>query len=185
MQRYIHVCKGKNSTGRKLHPPLEAIEPLMVEFCIALARLGEPLTKAAVITLANDLIADNNNVRIKVEEHHRISKAAIINFKVGKKWYRNFMKRHKDQISARAVNVKDKNRCTWVKEENFKAMYDCAYEAMVESRIARKDGDNYILTRPEHLVFVDETGCNTNQLKDGHVGGELFVAPNNEPEARI
>ena len=37
----------------------------------------------------------------------------------------------------------------------------------------------YKLTRPEFLLFVDETGCNTNQLNDGKVGGELFIMPKN------
>jgi hypothetical protein len=35
----------------------------------------------------------------------------------------------------------------------------------------------YTLTLPEYLLFVDETGCNTNQLNDGKVGGEVFIMP--------
>jgi hypothetical protein len=31
--------------------------------------------------------------------------------------------------------------------------------------------------------MVDETGCNTNQLNDGKVGGELFVLPKQDNEA--
>jgi hypothetical protein len=31
------------------------------------------------------------------------------------------------------------------------------------------------LTHPKFLLFVDETGCNTNQLNDGKVGGELYL----------
>jgi hypothetical protein len=29
--------------------------------------------------------------------------------------------------------------------------------------------------KPENVIFVDETGCNTNQKWDGHIGGEFFV----------
>jgi hypothetical protein len=32
-----------------------------------------------------------------------------------------------------------------------------------------------VLEHPEYLLFVDETGCNTNQKEDKYVGGELFV----------
>jgi hypothetical protein len=39
------------------------------------------------------------------------------------------------------------------------------------------------LTKPEFLLFVDETGCKTNQLNDGRVGGELFVVPKIDNEA--
>jgi len=35
------------------------------------------------------------------------------------------------------------------------------------------------LTHPEFLLFVDETGCNTNQLNDGKVGGELYLMQKN------
>jgi hypothetical protein len=33
----------------------------------------------------------------------------------------------------------------------------------------------YKMLHPENLVFVDETGCNTNQKDDGHIGGEMFA----------
>ncbi len=33
------------------------------------------------------------------------------------------------------------------------------------------------------MLFVDETGCNTNQLNDGQVGGELLVLPKNDNKA--
>jgi hypothetical protein len=33
------------------------------------------------------------------------------------------------------------------------------------------------LTHPEYLLFVDKTGCNTNQKDDKYIGGELFVLP--------
>jgi len=42
---------------------------------------------------------------------------------------------------------------------------------------------HYVLTKPEYLLFVDETGCNTNQLNDGHVGVETFIVPKDDPEA--
>jgi len=38
------------------------------------------------------------------------------------------------------------------------------------------------LTRPEYVVFVDETGCNTNQLNDGRVGNEKFILPKQDSE---
>jgi hypothetical protein len=31
------------------------------------------------------------------------------------------------------------------------------------------------LTHPQFVLFFDETGCNTNQKKDGHNGGEKYV----------
>ena len=44
----------------------------------------------------------------------------------------------------------------------------------------------YQLTHPERCLFVDETGCNTNQKDDGHQGGKLFVIDKNQIEgARV
>jgi hypothetical protein len=37
--------------------PLHDVEPLILEFCIRLAKMGRPLTKTTVLELANDLIA--------------------------------------------------------------------------------------------------------------------------------
>jgi hypothetical protein len=31
------------------------------------------------------------------------------------------------------------------------------------------------LIYPEHVSFADETGCNTNQKKDGHIAGTKYV----------
>jgi hypothetical protein len=56
---------------------------------------------------------------------------------------------------------------------------------MVEAGVAVKMDDtvdhgdglkmHYVLTKPEFVLFVDETGSNTKQLKDGKVGGEQFI----------
>ena len=72
-------------------------------------------------------------------------------------------------------------------------MYDEVYDAMVEAGVAKKlevpiwvdqDGNaceeiqafgrkaTHELTRPDMVVFVDEVGCNTSQVGDGHVGGQ-------------
>ena len=38
------------------------------------------------------------------------------------------------------------------------------------------------LIKPERCVFVDETGCNTNQKEDNYNGGEQFVVPTGSVE---
>jgi hypothetical protein len=83
--------------------------------------------------------------------------------------------------------MKDVKRNSWVTRENFKNMYENVYERMVEAGIAEKEEiemqyeeglpSKYTHTLPEYLLFVDETGCNTNQLNDGKVGGEVYFIP--------
>jgi hypothetical protein len=86
-------------------------------------------------------------------------------------------------------------------------MYNAVYDEMVHAGIAEKVMEDvmydvsgnitndktkmygrptkYILTRPEELLFVDETGCNTNMKQDGHVGGEMFLLPCEDAESGI
>lgn len=52
--------KRGNATGKgKAHvSPVASMEPVLLDFCIKLARMGQPLDKEQVVTLANDLIKD-------------------------------------------------------------------------------------------------------------------------------
>jgi hypothetical protein len=171
--------------------PIADLEPLIVEFCIRLAKIGNPLTKKTVTLLANDLVTDNeyeSRIINCKKDRHLVSDGTL-----GDAWYRGFMTRHKEVLTNKQRTVKDVKRNTWVTVENFESMYENVYEAMVEAGIAEKKEEavqyetgrpsQYVLTKPEYLLFVDETGCNTNQLDDGHVGGETFILPKDDPEA--
>jgi hypothetical protein len=93
-----------------------------------------------------------------------------------------------EQLTRSGTTIKECKRNTCVTKENFQNMYENVYEAMVKAGIADEKEEEIeyetslpsrsLLTKPEFLLFVDETGCNTNQLNDGRVGGELFVVPN-------
>jgi hypothetical protein len=71
-----------------------------------------------------------------------------------------------------------------VTRENFENMYDNVYKTMLEANMAEELSEKIQheagllskskLTRPDYVLFVDETGCNTNQLNDGRFGNELF-----------
>jgi hypothetical protein len=89
----------------------------------------------------------------------------------------------------------------WCTYKNFSEMYDHIYEAMVLHGIAskvdtevllNKEGSiveepkeafglptQYLLQRPDKLIFVDEVGSNTSTTKDGHIGGEKFLCEAN------
>ena len=116
---------------------------------------------------------------------------------LGSKYWNGFMRRHQHILkSKRAVKFEAK-RAEWCTYENFSEMYDHIYEAMVMKGIASKvdtkvlldkegliveDREDafglptqYLLQRPDKLIFVDEVGSNTSTTKDGHVGGEKFL----------
>ena len=158
-----------------------------MEFCVRLGKMGCPLTKTTVIELANDIIS-GTELKEEVLNCKQLRKLKSIE-KLGNAWYQGFLSRHEDVLTRNGSEVKDLKRRTWVKSENFQNMYENVYATMVEAGIAEELEEEiqherglptkYALTKPEFLLFVDETGCNTNQLNDGKVGGELFIMPKN------
>lgn len=86
-----------------------------------------------------------------------------------------------------------------IRDSNFQLMYDNVYHQMVEAGVAIElenpimvdaEGNQvtdtalavgrptkFQLTKPNYVLFVDETGKNTNMKTDGKVGGQQFVVP--------
>jgi hypothetical protein len=153
--------------------------------------MGNPLTKTTIIELANDLIAETE-YQEKIKECKGLRKLNYTE-KLGDAWYRGFMSRYSDKLTQSGTTIKDTKRNTWVTKENFQIMYESVHEAMVTAGVTQNEDEEinygtglpsrYRLTKPEYVLFMDETGCNTNQLNDGRVGGELFIVPKADNEA--
>jgi len=171
-------------------PPIAELEPMLCEICIRLGKMGQPLTKGTVIELANSMI-------LKTEYQEKLQAAKRLRHlgdegSLGNAWYRGFLSRHKSLLTTKGIVIKDVKRRTWVTRENFENMYENIYKNMVEAGVAEEltesiqheDGlpSKYRLIHPDYCLFVDETGCNTNQLNDGRVGGELFILPKRDCE---
>ncbi len=66
-------------------------------------------------------------------------------------------------------------------------MYSSVYKTMVEAGVVEELEEEiqqdsgipskFQLINPDYVIFVDETGSNTNQIKDGRVGGEKCIVP--------
>jgi hypothetical protein len=89
------------------------------------------------------------------------------------------------------------NRSDWTTLPNIKQMYEVIYDEMADARVAvtlqnpiftdingKPEDDetkrfglkqNIKITKPEWILFANESGFNTSQKKDGHVGGQKFV----------
>jgi hypothetical protein len=83
--------KRGNPDAKKTYSifPISDLEPLIVEFCIRLAEIGDPLTKRTVIQLANSLVVDNDyQSRINECKNDR---NLLCNGFLGDAWYRGFM----------------------------------------------------------------------------------------------
>jgi len=64
--------------------PLDHVEPLILELCIRLAKMGSPLTKTTVIELANDIVS-GTEVEELIADCKKIQK--LQNTKLGSAWY--------------------------------------------------------------------------------------------------
>lgn len=181
--------------------PLASIEPFVVETCIRLANMGAALTKDQVLALVNSFIEgtemrnDFINFKAKRKLYCNQSDTAV----VGEGWYQGFMRRNSNKIIRKQGRIKDIKRHTWCVYERFESMYDSVYSQMVKSNVAKelenevlldRNGNvveeqsnalglptKYVVTDPNYILFVDETGKNTNMKSDGMVGGQRFIIP--------
>jgi hypothetical protein len=137
--------------------------------------MGQPLTKGTVIELANSLIS-KTKYQEKLQAAKKLRRLEDEG-NLGAAWYHGFMSCHQSLLTTKGTVIKDIKRRTWVTRENFENMYEKIYATIVEAGVAEeltepiqyKDGlpTKYRLIHPEYVLFVDETGCNTNQLNDG------------------
>ena len=191
--------KRRNVTGKgRGHvSPMADVEPLIVEFCVQLARMGAPLDRGQVEILAYELVLGTETER-KIREYkarHKLGGNTLI----GRRWYSQFMKRHSAVIKRATTRIADGKRLQYITRENFQIMYDCVYKQMVEAGVAKEiteeqffaqDGlittieekatglpSKYVLISEDDVIVVDETGCNTNQQTDGNIGRESVVVP--------
>jgi hypothetical protein len=186
--------------------PLELVEPLLVQYCCKLANIGSPLCKEQVIGLMESLIYKSIHYDNLVEFKKRLKLHVPMlddegdrSNLLGRRWYDGFLKRNSDKIIRGKGRIKDIKRHTWCTYGNFVDMYDSVYNAMCLAKVAVKLDEEtmfnikgervetpdlsfgrptkYQVVRPEQIVFVDETGCNTSQKEDGNVGGQRFILP--------
>ena len=189
--------------------PMLAIEPYMVELIHQLARMRNPISVSDGLRLANSLIS-GTKIGVSINSWRQTHSSAYRsnkNPKLGMGYWRGFMKRNKDLVTAKHGVKFESKRADWCTYNNFEAMYEQVYKEMVAGGIAvefpnkewlNKEGvvvleekdalglqTKYNLIRPDRLLFVDEVGSNTSQTKDGNVGGELFLCGKGErPQQR-
>jgi hypothetical protein len=107
------------------------------------------------------------------------------------------MTRNHNRLRSKRGRRFELNREKWTTYTNFSKMYQDHEAEMIDAGVAEplpnpvwmsKNGKivsdekqaygckvSTKLTRPDMCIVMDEVGCNTSQLNDGHVGGTRFV----------
>ena len=139
-------------------------------------------------------LGTTSTAAVQINDERATDTAPMI---LGPKYWNGFMRRHKHIIrSKRSVKFEAK-RAKWCTYKKFSEMFNHIYDAMVTKGIASKVDTKvlldkggsivedledafglptqYLMQRPDKLIFVDEVGSNTSTTKDRHVGGEKFL----------
>ena len=190
--------KRFNPKHRGVASPLEEAEEALVGICIQLGEVRQPISVKEALKLMNDLI-DGTPTADEVAAFQKKRKLGTDSFKYGTVttgFWAGFLRRNGHRIVSKRGAKFACNRADWTTKDNIAQMYDIIYDAMVDARVAEKldapifldeggrevsDEDRFgqlvdtILTKPEYVMFADETGCNTNQKGDGNIAGTKLV----------
>jgi hypothetical protein len=166
--------------------------------------MGQPLSQKEIILLVNSIIHgkiyQKKLCQFQIDLVKMSSDAGNLGY-AGSAYRRAFKERNKDKLGggvpvAQAVCCKE-----WSSYLNFSRMYDLVYEQMDKAGVleevledleepvwmnlageivnlkAEAFGEQVRKTakHPNHVLFVDKVGNNTNMRDDGHVGGEQLL----------
>ena len=193
--------------------PLAELEDTIIDIAIQMCRCRQPLTTSEGLVLVNSLIKGTKYETMVSEFQTKNCGGTIKNTttkgEVGESYWSAFMKRNQHRIVNKRGEKFASSRADWSTYENFEKMYDHIYDEMVSAGIAvplpsavcmDSHGNvvdsqsstafglpvEYSLAHPDHLLFLDEMGIDTNQKKDGHVGGEKFICePGTRPKIGV
>ena len=177
-------------------PPLLNAEMALVEICIQMGKMRQPLTRDEAIAIMNDMISDTEMAE-RLTDFQRVRTLNTNRYGiVGKNWWQGFKKRHSSLIVSKKGEKFASNRADWTKLSNIKQMYEYIYDEMINANIA-SPRDNPVYTdregneveeserfglaqefridHPDYILFADESGCQTNQKQDGNVGNRKFI----------
>ncbi len=143
---------------------------------------------------------ENTHTQQKLIDFHQSRRLGTEFFEEGKVtsgWWRGFLRCHEDRLVTKQSKKIALNRSNWTTLPNLKQMYEVIYDEMVDANVAvtlqnpiftdingKLEDDetkrfglkqNIQITKPEWKLFANESGFNTSQKKDGHVGGQKFV----------
>ncbi len=134
----VYCSKNAFGLGNSQTSPLAELEPLLIDYCLKLSAIGQPLTKDQVMALVSSMI-DNQELEEKViawkKNHSQYKEGQPL---VGYGWYQQFVNRNRDKLRRTKALVQDIQRETWVMHSSFESMYECVYDQMVHAGIAKR-----------------------------------------------
>jgi len=183
----------------KIKSPMDPVEATLVSMCTLRARMGLSLDPKEFLDIANSLVEGTETEAAMIEHKRKRGLAAESGVSVcGERYHHQFLSRHQDKIKSTKGFRKDNNRHKFSTYFMFEQMYGCIYGRLEEGGIVEKLDSPVLMNKlgdivdtpdgayglpvecnlkwPHLLMFMDETGSNANQKKDGQVGRKRFIA---------
>jgi hypothetical protein len=94
--------RGRTIVHHGPKAPLEEVEQALVQICIQIGEIGQPLSCTKTITLMNDMI-ENTDTKQKLIEFQQSRNLGTYGFEKGRVttgWWRGFL-RHKDELMTK------------------------------------------------------------------------------------
>ena len=206
------TIQNRLRNGRKLEcqhrgpeSPLKDVENVVVELCIALNKIGQPLSARQGLELTNSIIdgTDIQDFLINWKDTNGLTYENLQKKKrVGKGYWRKVRKRNKHKLDCKKGKRWHTEKARWSKRKYVEDMFRDAYDTCILAKLARRlekpvmrDAEGNIVTsekdsygepcdieimHPDHLLFADETGCNTNQRDDKNISGTQYLCGKDE-----
>jgi hypothetical protein len=95
--------RGRTITHHGAKAPLKEVELALVQICIQMGKIRQPLSCTEAITLMNDLI-ENTDTKQKLIEFQQSRNLGTSGFEKGRVttgWWRGFLRRHKDELMTK------------------------------------------------------------------------------------
>ena len=180
-----------------IQSPLHEAEQALVVICLEMGKIRQPLNCDEGTRLMNEMIKGTpaQDALKEFQTVRKLNKSQEYGT-VGWGWWDAFMTRHGDKIVSRRGERFACIRGQWTKLSNIKYAYRCIYDVMVDARIASvrevpvftdREGNvveesqafgfkqDIEINHPDYLLFGDESGCSSNQKKDGHIAGTKYI----------
>jgi hypothetical protein len=138
--------------------PMIDIEAHLLGIILCRAALGQPISCAEGLELANSLI-EGTQAQVDLMEwekkHLKMGETDALFGSLGEKYWQNFCQRNEDVITARKAVRFDSKRNDWCRWDNFRDVYAGVYGQLHQMGIAEILGDNVWKDEKNNIVETE------------------------------
>jgi hypothetical protein len=123
------------SSGHGAKSPLPDAEKALVEICIQMGKIRQPLNCTDAIELMNNSIKDTD-LQKELVKFQMQPKLGYKDGKVSNGWWKGFLCRHEHELVTKHGERFALNHHNWTTLANIKQMYDAIYNEIVDANMA-------------------------------------------------